>query len=1309
MLVRHKGYKVLLSLHSRMDLTLDQSKQLAGFVQDWFAHPLLELEATFGKDGAVDSTTFLHIAQRILAKGWTVLRQQDYLNILTPNQIRFTLDGLGVIQSYCRDDNLEGKDFTSMMKDRASSESNVNLHEYHMRFKVRREEPLGPTDPRILDLIKQWPTLRKAFRLIRRWSFEGHGIRVDLSMVRQSPYTPSRTPGRKEYQWSQRFLQHNVLMEPPRYEVEVELLHGTEHTATAEAALKSLIRGCGEVLRAIQKNSLLIRASVAERVRSDYRALTGTDKFRDPVFRGVGPVTLQVKNMTKDIQEEIPNIRTGYNVTDKADGLRAMGMVDASGELFLLDQSLNVYRTGLQNVACANSMVDGEWVTMSHDKRAIHHYLLFDIYYEEGRPVSRLPFATFTPEGQMDGDGMSRYARMKNWYALWTHDTKTIVPGMAESSRLMVMLKRFEFAAALDESVFTRCATRILETKRIYHTDGLILTSNTEPLPDRAGVRFKHQFKWKPAIDNTVDFLIVYEKDPDEPALDKVTTSIDPSNNQTIQYKTMSLYVGGETSAQHKDPRSTILRQEPLLKEGDGPSRYQPILFTPTDYADTMAHTCHRILEVQRETGEQYIMTEDSHEPIPPRSIVEMRYDPTREPGWRWVPSRIRHDKTERLLRAMKLKGAIVYKGMMNDAGVANDVWNSIHDPVTVSMIQTGNEQPTLAEVQALVHSRETDVTKKYYERKAPKENMNLVKGLQDFHNKYIKNRILLKSVLKGGKKNLLDLACGKGGDLYKWIFNRANMVVGIDQAGENITNSDNGAYKRYVEALTELGPQKVPLMAFIIGDSSKSLVSGEAAEGAPEEQDMLRSIFGRVNPVGPLPPYIQTKLSGSFREGADVAACMFAIHYFFESSTMLDGFLQNLSDTVKMGGYFIGCCFDGDRVFQLLQSVEKDHAKKGWEGDVPLWSITKSYDQEHLTDDDASVGLAIDVEFISIGSTHREYLVPFALLQSKLAHIGFRLLTKTELTEIGLGASTNTFDASYQMAEKGKQSFPMSASVKEFSFLNRWFIFKRQDAPRIPAAAVSAPMEPVVAEKGAVVLDDEKEEPIVQEPSAAAQRALTANEVFLFGPSVRVADLLQLKDLYAGRWMSLSAPFPIPDPERPSVLYPSVEHYMAAMRLARTATPAERGRDLAVSLFSREGSIHQKFLQMRLMKKVERKQDQVIIMDDTETERLLAETKSVKDALLKKSLIPFRITLNDAEWNLMKEGVLREALTYRWERDARFHAIVEAARKQGKYLLYSQPATNAGSEWGGQWKSGRIVGENKVGHILMKIAEFSF
>ena len=75
-----------------------------------------------------------------------------------------------------------------------------------------------------------------------------------------------------------------------------------------------------------------------------------------------------------------------------------------------------------------------------------------------------------------------------------------------------------------------------------------------------------------------------------------------------------------------------------------------------------------------------------------------------------------------------------------------------------------------------------------------------------NFHNKYIKNELLLKRGLRGGNKNLLDLACGKGGDLFKWVFNRARFVVGVDTAGENITNPVDGAYKRYLEAIMDFG-----------------------------------------------------------------------------------------------------------------------------------------------------------------------------------------------------------------------------------------------------------------------------------------------------------------------------------------------------------------------------------------------------------------------------------------------------------------------------------------------------------------------
>lgn len=1025
-----------------MDLTADQFERIKKFINDWSKDTKFELETTFGSGGIVDSNTFLQIAQRLRTKGFEDIPQEDYLNIITPKHIRFTLQGLGILQSYCKDDSMNDKVFSAMFKDRAFADSNLDINEYDIRFKVRREEGLSNDDPRVTDLVRTWATQKKAFRLIRRWSFLGKGIRVDLSMVRQSP----KVPGKSEYIMSTTFLENNVLNEVPQYEVEVELLHHTDYTDTPEKALRALISGVGEVQRAIQKNSLLIRKSITNSVRNEYQQLTSTEKFR-----GVGPVTIQVKNIIPEMDEAIPNVRTGYNVTDKADGLRAMGFVNKSGELFLIDQSMNVYRTGLKNKACASSLVDGEWVTMSNDNRAINHYLLFDIYYHmDGKIVSQLPFATFK-DGLIDPASESRYNHLKDWNEKWRLDIEVIAKGVTDSSRLIVALKHFEFGIAGNDSIFKRGCSTILDTSRIYHTDGLILTSNLQTIPEKPGVRFEQQFKWKPSKDNTIDFLINFEKDPSIPSVDKVTTTIHPSSESTIQFKTMRLYVGGSKSSVDENPRAAILFEEMIGKEKDENRRYRPILFNPVDFQDTMANTCNIVIETNPETLEEYVMTEDSKEPITDKSIVEMRYDPAREPGWRWIPSRIRHDKTERLLRAIARGGTIKYSGMMNDEGVANSVWNSIHDPVTESMIRSGNEEPSESEIKNLQKVRESDISRKYYERKAPMQNMALIKGLQDFHNKYIKNEILLKRTLAGGNKMVLDVACGKAGDLYKWKFNNAKYVVGIDYAGDNITNPNDGAYKRYIELIREFGPNRVPKIAFAIGNSSKNIVDGSAGANT-EERDILRTIFGRVAPEGFVPKYIEHSMNGLYRDGADVVACMFALHYFFESKTSLDGFIKNLADTVKIGGYFVGCCFDGDRIFNLLRGVELGHSRSGQEGDVPIWTITKKYEKDDLVPDETSVGLGIDVEFISIGSKHTEYLVSFDYFKQRLAEIGLHLLSRNESDALHLVNSTATFDISYAMVEKeqskesGKKKFSMTDSVKEFSFLNRWFIFKRRD-----------------------------------------------------------------------------------------------------------------------------------------------------------------------------------------------------------------------------------------------------------------------
>jgi hypothetical protein len=1305
-----------------MDFTSDQSKHLNKFIQDWFKDKKLELETTFGASGTVDSSTFLHIAQRLRNKGFEVVPQDDRLSIITPNHIRLSLLGLGVLQQYCKDDSLDDKIFTAMFKDRAFPDSNLDLGEYNIRFKVRREEELSNDDPRVLALLANWANQKKAFRLIRRWTFRGKGIRIDMSMVRQTP----NIPGKGEYEWATTFQQRNVLKEAPRYEVEVELLHDTEFTDSPEKALKALIGGVGEVQRAIQRNTLLIRNSVINAVRGEYQTITGSDKFR-----GVNPVTLKVDNMTEEVEQDVNNIRSGYNVTDKADGLRAMGFVNKEGELFLIDMSLNVYRTGLRNKKCAESIVDGEWVTISKEGKSINHFLIFDIYYaKDKKNVTTMPFIIYK-EGLIDNEADARYNALRVWYENWRDNTETIVKkGLTEATRLIVSLKQFQFATPNNDTIFRACAT-ILDTTRIYNTDGLIITSNDSPIPDRAGVRWNKQFKWKPSKDNTVDFLINFERDVSVPTLDKITTIIHPGNGITTQFKTMRLYVGSDKDPAFDNPRTTILLQKEIPKEkGGSAGRYKPVLFNPIDFPDTMANTCNITIQTDPETGEEYVITDDTKEPIQDRSIVEMRYDPTREPGWRWVPTRVRHDKTERLIRASLKKGAIKYSGMMNDEGVANDVWKSIHNPVTDSMIRSGNEQPNEDEAKALLKLDESDIAKKYYERKAPKEDLTLVKGMLDFHNKYIKNEILLKRGLRGGNKHLLDMACGKGGDLFKWLFNGARYVVGIDSAGENITNPVDGAYKRYIEALVEFGYNRVPKMAFVIGDSSKDIINGEAGAN-PEERDILRNIFGKVEPEGPVPKYIQSVMAGTYRAGADVAACMFALHYFFKDLASLDGFIKNLSQTVKIGGLFIGCCFDGDKVFNLLRSVQKGHSKVGKLNDVPIWTITKDYDNEELTADDDSIGLGIDVEFISIGTTHKEYLVPFELLKKKLKNIGFELLEKKDLAELGLNSSTNTFDISYEMAKKNKKAFNIPDVVKEFSFLNRWFIFKRigevgvNEMPKITLPEVEEAEkivqkaaeeeekkegeEGVEGEEEEEEAEAEAEEEVVSESGAklpARDKKFSESEVFRFGIDARQADVLGVKDdkgkkdLNIGRWLGLAAPFPIPDPDDAAIKYPTVEHYLAAMKLKL----ASNKPTLAKDLMSTSGKIHQDFA-------VKRRTEGVKPESARDFELLGEEATEVRKKMTKTYLNQSRTVIDDTKWIPIKDKVLMDALKYRWEHDKRFRDGVEAARNLGKYLLYSTKIAAVTAELGGTRDilTGMIVGENKVGRFIMEIAGFKF
>ena len=1345
-----------------MELYAAEAEAIKKRVEEWMTHSNYELEATFGREGKigeVDATTFLAVAQRLRAKGFRALPQGDYMTVTTPEHIRFTIGSLGVIQAYCEDDVMAGKPYDVMIKDRATAESQVDLDDYSTRIKVRRETVLASDDAQVIKLFETWPAQKKAFRMIRRWTFEGDGIQIDMSIIRSTVKIKSG-----DFKWQRRFRDQDVMNTPPTYEIEVELLHLPGDTVAA--ATKRIVKGIGEILRGIQKSTILIRNSIAQRVRGAYKELAGTDLFRGPAL-----ITLQKENFSKDHPEKTPNIRDGYNVTDKADGLRCLAFVDGKGDLYLIDMAMNVYRTGLRNPAVRLSLIDGEWVTQTKDKKPMQQFLAFDIFFAtDKRDVSTFPFqpgaAMPVPEGAPPATALppedSRYNQLKAWTTTWNNgDGPQLLTGVSLETKLQVAAKDFFFARPGDSSIF-KAADKVLTTARPYYTDGLIFTPNANPLPAKAAGTFWEQFKWKPPADNTIDFLVVTEKVTGSSTIDKVITGIKPGpSGETVSYKTLRLFVGSRT----ENPRDIILNRRELPRRDRGGETkrggdYKPVIFTPKEFPDPMASYCCLPIERDPDTGEEFVMTGHSGEPIQDKTIVEMAYDPSQPPKWRWKPLRVRMDKTERYQR-----GTI--SRTLNADISAEGVWNSIYDPITETMIRRGTEEPTEAEL-ALIGGRVRESSaRQYFDRQGPEADEGLATEMKKFHNRWIKETILFGTGLAGGDKTLIDLACGVAGDLHKWLRMKTAFVLGIDYAAKNIMDTADSCYTRYMNQAIKLGGlSAIPPMVFAIADSSKPLVDGTAGS-TDEEKDILRSVFGKARPTGSVPAYVEESCASRLKLGADCVSCMFAIHYMFETPEKFTGFLRNLSDTMKVGSYFIGCCPDGQTVFNLLRG---DTSKRGIDKGTVVWDITKRYEVDDIPEGDGGFGLGIDVEFISIGKAHREYLVPFQLLEDKLRTIGCELLTAEELKAVGMVNSTAMFDVSWEMAKKKGEKFPMSDAIKQFSFLNRWFIFKRKRQESVAAAAVAETevagigsrkqnrtATAVAAQPGTAAAPKGRSETVAQAaraaslaataiqdaegaanarnkrtaqvaeaangvakgtqalegtvpvaPGAAAptERSYTKGEVFLFYGKAGLNDeQLKMKDPGAGRWLSPSARFPIEDPET-KLIYPTVEHYIAGMRIKLATDKPE----LAESIFSREGSIHQKFLTDRVALTNAGTKP---LSEEEDTRLLEAEVAAVKDAMREPFLKRYwRGTtgkiVDEAKWATVKGEVIEDAINQRWTKDARFRKIVETARDRGKYLLYYTPGA-ASSNVGGirSTKTGVIEGQNMIGKTMMRLAGY--
>ena len=158
----------------------------------------------------------------------------------------------------------------------------------------------------------------------------------------------------------------------------------------------------------------------------------------------------------------------------------------------------------------------------------------------------------------------------------------------------------------------------------------------------------------------------------------------------------------------------------------------------------------------------------------------------------------------------------------------------------------------------------------------------------------------------------------------------------------------------------------------------------------------------------------------------------MFALHYFFKDKTTLDGFVKNIVQNIKQGGYLIGACFNGSKCHEKLSLDNSIEYKLG---DQLLLKVDKLYDDEEFEENATSLGKKISVEMYTIGTTNIEYLVNFNYFKSVLEEQGITLIELTDFDNIGILSSE------MKTILNLKEMTPIERSISD---LNSLFIFQK-------------------------------------------------------------------------------------------------------------------------------------------------------------------------------------------------------------------------------------------------------------------------
>lgn len=835
---------------------------------------------------------------------------------------------------------------------------------------------------------------------------------------------------------------------------ELELEYGvTSLKNVKKKHLESMYATAENILKFVQQSPFIIGVAQSNNVIHYYKEMSNAENnIINLVVRQT--VSLEIQHVT----ERLPN---KYAVTDKADGDRYLLIIYKNG-VYLISNNLVVKDTGIildnDNEKYNGTIMDGEYIYSTNQKR--HLFMVFDCLRNGNSDLRSIVslkerlnnadkiinecFIFKGKEGAQSGFKFKNAPTQKETFNIneiskfYAQELgrfyEVLNKDMNYVKEYPLIRRKFfmEVFGAERWEIFKYSAeywkryTEDANIKFPYLLDGLIYQPLEQSYITNVSESKYPDYKWKPPVKNSIDFYIEFKRDSQTGKIMDVydnSTATDDMNNEnsTIRnkiYRICTLYVG-------KNVKNKEL----------------PVPFDQ-NYGIAEAYIYLRDGEIRDMSGD--ILSD--------KTVVEFYYqnDSSIIPQQRWVPMRTRYEKTESVERYEKKYG--------NYQGIAERIWRSIINPVLmedfIELAKGNTDKRNFFDIKIkelnskISHQNIVSVNRenKYYQKVS-----KLAKTMRDFHN-FIKSNLIYtycnKLYNSNTQQSVLDIACGRGGDIGKFYYTEVAYYVGIDINAEGFKSPVDGALSRY-NTFRKKKPN-FPKMYFIQADARALL-----------EYDAQVKILSGMDEVNKR--LLEKFFSNDEKQRSifDVVDCQLAMHYFLKDELSWNNFKQNLKNHLRNGGYFIATTTDAA---QIMKAIGDKNAFTVYYDDSDgnkkkFFEIIKKY--ANLEEGERfGLGAAIDIYMSWIfdeNNYQTEFMVDPDFVTEELERDADLELVDTDLFSNQLTIHKKFLQdaARYESTEETRnymakvaafyQDNEMNRKSLEYSNLHRYYVFRKK------------------------------------------------------------------------------------------------------------------------------------------------------------------------------------------------------------------------------------------------------------------------